>query len=134
MSGIYFNELYDLICICPSEPDVALRLSDGETENEGRIEIYHEGEWGTVCDSRWDISEGNVACRQLGFPGADTVGVSFGPGTGTIWLTDVNCIGIEQTLAECSHSGWGIHNCYHSNDAGVRCSPGNRKCYELHTT
>ena len=46
----------------------------------------------------------------------------FGVGTGSIWLDDVNCDGSETSLINCpTNSAIGIHNCGHSEDAGVRC-------------
>lgn len=45
----------------------------------------------------------------------------FGPGTGPILLHDVKCIGIEATLGNCSSDPIGVHNCVHSEDAGVGC-------------
>ncbi|XP_072171853.1 scavenger receptor cysteine-rich domain-containing group B protein-like [Diadema setosum] len=99
-----------------------LRLVDGLSDEEGRVEIYHDDEWGTVCDDQWGYDEAKVVCSQLGFPGVDDSYVSFGSGTGTIHLDDVSCLGSESRLADCTHRGWGSNNCQHTEDVGVRCS------------
>ena len=44
-----------------------IRLVDGTTRNEGRVEICWNNTWGTVCDDRWSRADAIVACRQLGF-------------------------------------------------------------------
>ena len=57
-----------------------------------------------------------------GIYGRATEGGTFGTGNGVIWLTDVECVGTEVRLDECSHREWGQHSCRHIEDAGVECS------------
>ena len=92
--------------------------------NNGRVEVYYSGSWGTVCDDGWSLNDAAVVCRELGFPGAisSSCCAAFGQGTGRIWLDDVRCTGRETTLSSCSHRGWGrLFSCSHSEDAGVYC-------------
>ena len=96
----------------------------GSSYNEGRVEVYYNGEWGTVCDYGWSYSDARVVCRQLGFGSSGTPysGAYFGRGPGPIWLDYVVCTGSESTLASCGHLGVGIiRSCSHYNDGGVRC-------------
>ena len=100
-----------------------VRLVNGPTKYEGRVEVYHNNRWGTVCDDNWNIQNAQVVCRQLGLGGAIT-STYYGRGTGKIWLDDVECTGNETSLGNCEHEGWGDHNCGHREDIGIQCAPG----------
>ena len=105
---------------------VAVRLAGGPSEAEGRVEVYINGEWGTVCRVSWDALDSRVVCQQLGYKGvnhtfSDTSQHNFGEGTGQSWLTDLRCTGSEANLLQCPHGGFGS-GCPHSYDVGVACA------------
>ncbi|XP_075876244.1 scavenger receptor cysteine-rich domain-containing group B protein [Nelusetta ayraudi] len=104
--------------------DGMMRLVGGQHQCEGRVEMYSDSGWGTVCDDAWDLPDAQVVCRQLGCGMALVAQgeASFGPGAGTILLDNLKCTGFEASLQECSHIPWDVHNCDHSEDAGVTCS------------
>ncbi|XP_026513552.1 neurotrypsin-like [Terrapene carolina triunguis] len=100
-----------------------VRLADGESTKEGRVEVFLNGQWGSVCDDGWTDKDAVVVCRQLGYSGAAKARTMayFGEGHGPIHLDNVECSGTERTLGECVKPDNGIHNCWHSEDAGVSC-------------
>ena len=100
-----------------------LRLADGNFKGEGRVEIFYNGIWGTICDDNWDMKDANVVCYELGFSKALSAPkeARFGAGSGPIWLDEVQCVGTESSLTTCRHNGWNIHNCDHNEDASVIC-------------
>ncbi|XP_010129590.1 PREDICTED: soluble scavenger receptor cysteine-rich domain-containing protein SSC5D, partial [Buceros rhinoceros silvestris] len=103
---------------------VPLRLSDGPHRCAGRVEVFYENRWGTVCDDHWDLQDAGVVCRQLDCGTALSARRAghVRPGTGPIWMDDVNCTGTEVALSHCRTKGWGRNNCNHGEDAGVVCS------------
>ncbi|XP_051808852.1 lysyl oxidase homolog 3B isoform X1 [Acanthochromis polyacanthus] len=91
--------------------------------NEGRIELFYKGEWGTICDDDFSLANANVLCRQLGFVSATgwTHSAKYGKGQGKIWLDNVLCGGGEKSIELCKSRGWGNSDCTHDEDAGVVC-------------
>ena len=89
---------------------LSLRLVDGNGFSTGRLEVFHEEIWGTVCDDGWSQINNIVACRELGFS-TGTFTREFPGGRGQIWLDDVDCTESDLSLKFCRHLGFGIHNC-----------------------
>ena len=104
--------------------DGAVALFGGESSREGRLEVYHNGTWGTVCDDGFTDIAAKVVCYSLGFGGfRREVNISlYGIGRGQIWLDDIRCSGSERHVSECSHRGWGVHDCGNSEDVAVSCA------------
>ena len=104
---------------------------------EGLLQVYHESQWGTVCDDRWTFLDAEVACKQLGFSGADAARLADSThllddawsSTVPIWMDNVKCSGSEAKLASCAFRGWRESNCNHFEDVVLRC-----KGSELETT
>ena len=101
-----------------------IRLVDGSSSNQGRLEIYHNNQWGTICHDGFDKTDGRTACRQLGYRDIDKYvccGSLGGHGTGPIWLEGLICSSNAYNLAECTHKGWNNTDCHHGEDVGVIC-------------
>ncbi|XP_040045322.2 T-cell differentiation antigen CD6-like isoform X4 [Gasterosteus aculeatus] len=102
----------------------AVRLAAGADRCAGRVELWADGRWGTVCDDQWDLRDAHVVCGQLGCGYALSVagqGGPFPPGRGPIHLDELNCTGREKNLWSCP-AAQGEQDCGHKEDAGVVCS------------
>ena len=115
----------DTHLLSPSSLDGAIhevRLADGTGPANGRLEVYYNGQWGTVCRTNATIELAIIVCRQLGFPTVVDIVLDgrYGEGTGPIWLEPV-CDSRNHSVSDCIHEGWGNHDCDHSMDVGVVC-------------
>ena len=78
-----------------------------------------------MCDDSFGIEDADVVCRQLGYPKAQSYGTGlFGAGSDPTWLDNLDCRGDERFLVNCTHNGWGVENCGHSEDVSVVCKEG----------
>ena len=102
-------------------------MNTGGTQFGGRLEVYYNDEWGTVCGDGWGSFDATVACRQMGFVAvgaSDSSRFGSGASSQSIWLDDVACNGPESLLIDCSHAGIGNDNCGHDEDIGIICIRG----------
>ena len=106
-----------------NDTGLSIRLLNGTNEKEGRVEIYWNNQWCTVCDDLWDDIDATVICKQLGYSrGSVRVSAFFGRGSGSILLDNVNCRGGESSIFDCNQRKFGEHDCDHNEDAGVVCA------------
>lgn len=136
-------------------PTVKVRLLDlrhggSSSKKEGRLEVWRQGEWGTVCDNQFDTNDAYVVCRTLGWSGGAklfsewSMGMNRGSGqkgadkstgqmlgmigSNRIWLGRVGCSGSEKSFFDCSYvkqaEYWGYdeYNCAHDEDVFMKCS------------
>ena len=102
---------------------VQFRIVDGKTGNEERVEVRHNGEWGTMAKvmmdgEAWDAS---FVCHALKYAKAVSHGTTTVKGSGRIWLKDIACLG-KTSFDQCTHCGWGnTAGCNHGRDAEVVC-------------
>ncbi|XP_052683494.1 deleted in malignant brain tumors 1 protein-like isoform X2 [Crassostrea angulata] len=124
----------DVSINCLPSDVTAVRLYGGENELEGRLEVYKQGRWGTVCDADLNDNLAVVVCRSLGLSWNTSKaygGAIFGVGSGPIWMDTVNCSGSEANLTECRHRGWGVSDCDHGKDVSINCLPPNEGLVRL---
>ncbi|XP_049329314.1 deleted in malignant brain tumors 1 protein-like isoform X1 [Astyanax mexicanus] len=96
----------------------SVRLVDGGHRCAGRVEVFYNRTWRSVCGKNWDIRDAAVVCRELGCGEAVFKNVQFGPRSA--WMDDVNCSGSESSVKHCRSAGWVEQIC--NRLAGVICS------------
>ena len=133
----------------PNAENGELRLADGPSTSQGRLEVFHAGEWGTVCDDQFDerVDDPRTlhdrrrfpnlapikACQFMGYATGEMTprgNISMAPPAQRTWLDDVRCLddqphwtGSSPTkLHHCYHAGWGLENCTHEEDVHLSCT------------
>ncbi|CAC5422430.1 Neurotrypsin [Mytilus coruscus] len=105
-------------------PRIAVRLVNGKQPNEGLVEIYHNGQWGTICGGGFQKYDAHVICRMLGLHTEEQVFLNeeFGTSNGPVILQNISCTGNENDISGCLLN-WKVNNCSNQSAVGVRCVP-----------
>ncbi len=97
-------------------------MSDGEYDWEGTVYVRIRGEWRGVCLNGFDLTDANVACRQLGYGSALQVSAYIEVESGDdYWLENLQCDGSESQLCECPSNGIGQETCGEFEGVAVTC-------------
>ncbi|XP_072166896.1 CD5 antigen-like [Diadema setosum] len=105
----------------PYAQEYDVRLVGGPSPQAGRVEIFHDNSWGTICDDSWSSTEAEVVCDQLGYDEVDVALEYVGPGDGAIHVSSLSCYGHESSVENCLNVNFGSTGCDHTEDVGVRC-------------
>ncbi|CAI8015578.1 Neurotrypsin [Geodia barretti] len=101
--------------------DGQVRLVDGATDVEGRVEICFSRRWGTISGDGWTQAESTVVCNDLGYEATDKdYSLRPAPNSMPVLLKGVRCTGKELSLLECGYRRAPIV-LNHVKDVAVRC-------------
>ncbi|CAG2187696.1 DMBT1 [Mytilus edulis] len=102
---------------------VRVKFVGGTGPHEGTVQI-NEWRMGTICGNYFDMNDAEVICRMAGYSRALQAysNAHFGPGNGSVILSNLQCSGNENIVDSCGSDGWyKTGTCAHSLDAGVVC-------------
>eukprot|EP00057_Strongylocentrotus_purpuratus_P003863 XP_003727540.2 PREDICTED: galectin-3-binding protein isoform X2 [Strongylocentrotus purpuratus] len=109
----------------PQENDIRLVTTETTTTRLGRVEVFHGGRWGSVCDQGFEMEDAKVVCRQWGYPAGvyslRYLESKYGQGRGPIMLSNVRCTGTEAKLTDCPADPWEQNQCTRDQEVGVMC-------------
>ena len=136
--------LIDTIRIWDNNPYPGMiRLQGGIYSNEGRVEVYCNGQWGTICDDGFDSNDALVLCKQLGYSNYTSynhlalyvyivkqtvlsvysVVCRSGNSSQHIWMSNLACSNSFSCLGSCQRCPNNPYNlCSHSEDVTLQCS------------
>jgi cysteine-rich repeat protein len=114
------DEAIGVTCV-PAEGDV--RLAGGTDSMSGRLQVFHLGAWGEVCDDIFETSRYGMTtvCQQLGYRSGVNSNAFSAPGD-VFALDNLTCTGTERRVASCSHNAFFDENCVGAEAQGVVCT------------
>ena len=108
-------------------PDISTSLQDGQTKLEGTVVLGGK----FVCSNKWDVLEGQVVCRELGYPHLIHVKETEKNDSNSTGFTEFSCRGDEPSLQACVHLETN-QTCGHKL-AAVECSLSEKGTKWIHT-
>ncbi|XP_020623726.1 lysyl oxidase homolog 2A-like [Orbicella faveolata] len=111
-------------CHTPQLQGHEIRLHGGGSPFEGRVEVFHDGKWGSVCADGWGIEEAMTVCRQLNLGYASqavTKNNLFGGTALGMIMSGVKCRVDDISIYRCQHDDWKNTTCSKEDLAGVIC-------------
>ncbi|XP_046357772.2 deleted in malignant brain tumors 1 protein-like [Haliotis rufescens] len=111
-----------IVGVARGQTDGDVRLAGESSRNRGRLEVFYNSRWGSVCDDSFDVDAAIVVCRQLGLPTSRPNIEIKRPGPSFYNLDDVRCTGNEEALGDCQHRTWGTSDCSAEEHVLVACA------------
>ena len=120
--GIMGTVLSFLLTASSVSGQADIRLVNGATSYQGRVEVLVDRKWNTICGDYFDIKDAHVVCKTLGFPSAIVVRdrAYFGKGKGKV-IRKLDCTGVEDDITNCKLNVAPADKCGHGEDVGVEC-------------
>ena len=101
---------------------ILARFQSGMSQLEGRLEIYYQGVWRSVCTQHWTLKEAHVACRMMGYHSALYARTIYGSFDSQVGIKDLRCNGSEKDLVGCRNNSWNLQGCQDKMYATAICS------------
>uniref|UniRef100_A0A1X7T595 SRCR domain-containing protein n=1 Tax=Amphimedon queenslandica TaxID=400682 RepID=A0A1X7T595_AMPQE len=128
--GCYSNS-YDATVYCyttriwNSNPFPGMvRLQNGDYSNEGRVEVYCNGQWGTICSDGFDSTDANTLCKQLGYDLSSYFHLSYDSNDSLpFWTSNMYSTGYDLCFKEhnnCPNTS--VTSCSYSNSISIQCT------------
>ncbi|XP_053388860.1 scavenger receptor cysteine-rich domain superfamily protein-like, partial [Mercenaria mercenaria] len=122
------NQVATVYCRVQKTP---IRLVNGDTPHSGRIEVFHNNKWGTVCEKGFTKADAQVVCQTIGYNVSTDLAIVIdkydsGYTPYNVMIRNLTCIGNESDISLCPSNEWdsGYENCPYSGSyqsVGVNC-------------
>jgi len=91
---------------------MALRLENSDGCS-GRLQIFYNGTWGSICANSMTLETVSLACKELGCGDGGTLetGLRYGRVSGPAWLDNVQCGERTSSFWQCSSTPWDPQSC-----------------------